>query len=145
MQVQVKVFYFTNNLKKNSDLLTVYEGGILTQRLPTCQQSISFFINFFFFFFSKLQHVGPAWMECDDLKSVITCYSNVSPNIPPSQVHMVMWERRLTPQHTLVMRDTEDTRLLASLVLTVQQPSTHQSTTQQSAEQGRLQCFRLFV
>ncbi|CAG5115020.1 unnamed protein product, partial [Candidula unifasciata] len=78
---------------------------------------------------------GPAWMECDDLKSVITCYSNVSPNIPPSQVHMVMWERRLTPQHTLVMRDTEDTKLLASLVLTVQQPSSLQSSTQQSAEQ----------
>ncbi|KAH9496713.1 hypothetical protein Btru_009761 [Bulinus truncatus] len=71
---------------------------------------------------------GNTWMECDDLKSVITRYQHMSPNIPPSQVHMVMWERRLTPQHTLVMRDTEDTKLLASLVLTVQQPNTHQST-----------------
>lgn len=67
-------------------------------------------------------------MECDDLKSVITRYLHVSPNIPPGQVHMVMWERRLTAQHTLVMRDTEDTKLLTSLVLTVQQPNTHQNT-----------------
>ncbi|KAK0040440.1 mucin-12 [Biomphalaria pfeifferi] len=71
---------------------------------------------------------GATWMECDDLKSVITRYQHLSPNIPPSQVHMVMWERRLTQQHTLVMRDTEDTKLLASLVLTVQQPNTHQIT-----------------
>lgn len=75
-------------------------------------------------------------MECDDLKSVLTCYLNVSPNIPPGQVHMVMWERRLTPQHTLVMRDTEDTRLLASLVLTVQQPNAHRTT-----DPGRVRCL----
>ncbi|BFZ20984.1 hypothetical protein BsWGS_24023 [Bradybaena similaris] len=71
---------------------------------------------------------GTMWMECDDLKSVITRYTKTPPNIPPAQVHMVMWERRLTPQHTLVMRDTEDTRLLASLVLAVQQPNTHHTT-----------------
>ena len=65
-------------------------------------------------------------MECDDLKSVITRYQSASPNIPPSQIHMVMWERRLTPQHTLMMRDTEDTRVLSSLVLTVQQPANAQ-------------------
>ena len=67
-------------------------------------------------------------MECDDLKSVITRYHHTMPAIPPSQVHMVMWERRLTPAHQLQMRDTEDTKVLASLVLTVQQPSTHNTS-----------------
>ena len=71
---------------------------------------------------------GSTWMECDDLKSVITRYHHTMPAIPPGQVHMVMWERRLTPAHELQMRDTEDTRVLASLVLTVQQPSTHQTS-----------------
>ncbi|GFS03533.1 SUMO-specific isopeptidase USPL1 [Elysia marginata] len=71
---------------------------------------------------------GSTWMECDDLKSVITRYHHTVPLIPPSQVHMVLWERRLTPAHQLQMRDTEDTKVLASLVLTVQQPSTHQTS-----------------
>lgn len=71
-------------------------------------------------------------MECDDLKSVITRYQEVAPNIPPNQVHMVMWERRLTPEHTLVMKDTEDTKYLASLVLSVQQPASSQTTTEAS-------------
>lgn len=71
-------------------------------------------------------------MECDDLKSVITRYQSLPPNIPPSQVHMIMWERRLTPQHTMALRDSEDTKYLASLVLTVQQPISSAASTESS-------------
>ena len=62
-------------------------------------------------------------MECDDLKSVLTRFLPGQPCIPPSQVHIVMWERNLTPSHARRFINTPHTNLLASLVLTVQYPS----------------------
>lgn len=62
-------------------------------------------------------------MECDDLKSVLTRFLPGQPCIPPSQVHIVMWERNLTPSHARRFLNTPHTNLLASLVLTVQYPS----------------------
>lgn len=33
-------------------------------------------------------------MECDDLKNCVCKYSDSRPTIPPSQVHIVMWEKQ---------------------------------------------------
>lgn len=78
-------------------------------------------------------------MECDDLKSVLTRFTPGQPSIPPSQVHIVMWERNLTTGHARRLTDTTHTNLLASLVLTVQYPSSATSSSvTQSASPGSL-------
>ena len=48
---------------------------------------------------------------------------------------MVMWERRLQPSSMLAVKDTEDTKDMANLVLTVQQPGqTNQPPAQNAGE-----------
>ncbi|XP_077990028.1 uncharacterized protein LOC144444475 [Glandiceps talaboti] len=34
------------------------------------------------------------WLKCDDLESAVCCWSNEIPNIPSSEIHVVMWERQ---------------------------------------------------
>ena len=51
-------------------------------------------------------------MECDDLKSPLVNFSDCKPSFPPSQVHIIMWER--WPQPNTVQLPTMTEALLSS-------------------------------
>ena len=42
--------------------------------------------------------IGDKWICCDDLKGSESSWSPTAPQIPPQQIHIIMWEKQgITP------------------------------------------------
>ena len=72
-------------------------------------------------------------MMCDDLQSPVCQFSRLTPTFPPSQVHIVMWERQQPDRVSPVATDT----VAASPVTTVTNTTTVTGGTNTRIQRGR--------
>ena len=82
--------------------------------------SLCFIVSFYDLTFLR-SIPASRWMMCDDLQSPVCQFSKRAPTFPPSQVHIVMWERqpdRISPV-TNVLADRPSTAKVIAATTTV--------------------------
>ncbi|KAJ8322291.1 hypothetical protein KUTeg_000762 [Tegillarca granosa] len=82
------------------------------------------------------------WMECDDLKSPVTSYKLSKPDIPASQIHVVMWEIQkcdaISNPSYLQKIISESTETLPMAKCNTKSPFAAKSKTESSVVQSNL-------